>query len=121
MCITTVLSFLRSNRKFYLKNHTQNNFFSPPLVYSSNNSRCDLGDLLFHMESRAKRIAGELWERILFSNLHCLFPILKAQLDNIYKYPSGFGFANFIFSNACFSQCCLYFQPLRTDVTCPVT
>lgn len=73
------------------------------------------------MESRGKRIVGELWEQIPFLNLQYLSPILKAQLDNIYKYPSGFGFANFIFRSVCFAQCCLYFQPLRTDVTCPVT
>lgn len=42
------------------------------------------------MESRGKRIAGELWEQIPFSNLQYLFPILKAQLPKIYEYPSGF-------------------------------
>lgn len=54
------------------------------------------------MESRGKRIVGELWEQIPFLNLQYLFPVLKAQLDNIYKYPFGFGFANFIFGNVCF-------------------
>lgn len=41
-------------------------------------------------EVKGQENCGQLWEQIPFPNLQYLFPILKGQLPNIYKYPSGF-------------------------------
>lgn len=114
-CIRWVLFFLRSNRKFYLKKIThKSNFFSPL-------SRCDLWDHLLYMESRGKRIVGKLWEKIPFSNLWYLFPILKAQLPNICEYSAGFALLILSLVMFAFLSVVCIFQPLGTDITCPVT
>lgn len=87
-CRKTVLFFLRSNRKFYLKNHTQNNFF---LLWSiPQTTPAVTEDLLLSTELGGKKIVGEFGEHIPFSNLQYLLPMLKAQLCNIYKPPSDF-------------------------------
>ena len=116
MCIRRVLFFLRSNRKFYLKkSHIKaTSFLLSP-------SRCDLWDHLLYTESRGKRIVGKLWEKIPFSNLWYLFPILKAQLPNICEYSTGFALLILSLVMFAFLSVVCIFQPLRTDVICPVT
>ena len=73
------------------------------------------------MESRGKRIVGKLREKIPFSNLWYLFPVLKAQLSNICEYSTGLALLILPLVMFAFLSVVCIFQPLRTDVTCPVT